>query len=192
MGTPVKVRAAGALAHVFLGVAQMFTKRAAHGIAECECAGSQFSHRSCFHRSCQVRSGPRRRNRSSHNEALRLSPRDTFAYTWMVWVGLAKAQLAWLRRGLDANRNFPAAHFVLAAALARLGELDHAAIVVLPGRGATIRPFLPGANATLRACAWPGRLRAEGLTQERATSRFMILILPDDVGLAAKCGTRRR
>jgi hypothetical protein len=55
---------------------------------------------------------------------LRLSPRDTFAYTWMVWVGLAKAQLnadseavAWLRRGLDANRNFPVAHFVLAAEL---------------------------------------------------------------------------
>jgi tetratricopeptide (TPR) repeat protein len=67
------------------------------------------------------------------NEALRLSPRDTFAYTWMVWVGLAKAQLAWLRRGLDANRNFPAAHFVLAAALARLGELDQARAAVKAG-----------------------------------------------------------
>jgi hypothetical protein len=58
----------------------------------------------------------------------------------MVWVGLAKAQLnadseavAWLRRGLDANRNFPAAHFVLAAALARLGELDQARAAVKAG-----------------------------------------------------------
>jgi tetratricopeptide (TPR) repeat protein len=74
------------------------------------------------------------------NEAFRLSPRDILAYRWMVVVGLAKAQLnadteavVWLRRGLDANRNFSAAHFHLAAALARLGELDQARAAVQAG-----------------------------------------------------------
>ncbi len=59
---------------------------------------------------------------------------------WMVWVGVAKAQLnrdaeavAWLRRGLDANRNLSAAHFHRAAALARLGELDQARAAVQAG-----------------------------------------------------------
>jgi hypothetical protein len=54
--------------------------------------------------------------------------------------GLAKVQLSvdteavvWLRRALDANRNFPAAHFNLAAALARLGELDQARAAVQAG-----------------------------------------------------------
>jgi tetratricopeptide (TPR) repeat protein len=58
----------------------------------------------------------------------------------MVWVGLAKAQLnrdteavAWLRRGLDANRNYSVMHFHLAAALARLGELDQARAAVQAG-----------------------------------------------------------
>ena len=55
-------------------------------------------------------------------------------------VGLAKAQLGadaeavvWLRRGLDANRNYSVAHFDLAAALARLGELDEARATVQAG-----------------------------------------------------------
>jgi hypothetical protein len=46
---------------------------------------------------------------------------------------MAKLQLAadaeaigWLRRSIDANRNFPLAHFALAAALGLLGALDEA------------------------------------------------------------------
>jgi hypothetical protein len=34
--------------------------------------------------------------------------------------------LAWLRRSIEANRNFPFAHFSLAAALAQVGRLDEA------------------------------------------------------------------
>ena len=71
---------------------------------------------------------------------MRLSPRDTFAYRWIAWVGLAKVQLnadteaiVWFRRGLDENRNYSAAHFQLAGALARLGELDQAHAAVKAG-----------------------------------------------------------
>ena len=67
------------------------------------------------------------------HEALRLSPRDIFAFRWMMWVGIAKVQLkadseavAWLRRCIEAYRNFPLAHFYLVLALARLGLLDEA------------------------------------------------------------------
>jgi len=70
----------------------------------------------------------------------------------MVWVGMAKAQLnllseaaVWLRRGLDANRNYSAAHFFFAAVLARLGELDQARAAVQAGLaldpGFTIRRY---------------------------------------------------
>jgi predicted Zn-dependent protease len=66
-------------------------------------------------------------------EAFRLSPRDIAAYQWMHIVGTAKLQLgadaeavAWLRRSIDANRNFPLTHFILATALGLLGALDEA------------------------------------------------------------------
>jgi Flp pilus assembly protein TadD len=66
--------------------------------------------------------------------------RPYLATSLMVWAGIAKLQLnadaeaiAWLRRSLDANRNYPLAHFLLAAALARLGELDHAKAAVQTG-----------------------------------------------------------
>jgi Flp pilus assembly protein TadD len=74
------------------------------------------------------------------NEALRLSPRDPTAHTWFIWVGSAKVALnadkeavIWLRRGLEANRNYSVAHFQLAAVLARLGEMDEARAAVKAG-----------------------------------------------------------
>src|SRR5208283_3220028 len=49
-------------------------------------------------------------------EALRLSPRDTLAFVWMGMAGLAKNRLgsweqavAWYRRAIEANRNYPLA-----------------------------------------------------------------------------------
>ena len=73
-------------------------------------------------------------------EALRLSPRDTLAYVWMNIAGMAKNQLgsweqavAWFRRSIEANRNYPAACFNLAAALAQLDRLDEARSVVKAG-----------------------------------------------------------
>jgi TolB-like protein/Flp pilus assembly protein TadD len=66
-------------------------------------------------------------------QALRISPRDTFAYRWMHWLGVSKLILGadaeaidWLRRSLEANRNNTIVHLQLAAALALVGSIDDA------------------------------------------------------------------
>lgn len=41
-------------------------------------------------------------------------------------LGADAEAVAWLRRSIEANRSFPLIHFVLAATLALLGELDQA------------------------------------------------------------------
>jgi tetratricopeptide (TPR) repeat protein len=73
-------------------------------------------------------------------EALRLSPRDTMAYIWTMHTGVAKLHLgsweqaaAWLRRAIEANRNFPPAYFWLAAALMQSGRLDESRSAVKAG-----------------------------------------------------------
>ncbi len=62
------------------------------------------------------------------------------AYTWMFYAGLAKSgfgsyeqAVAWFRRSIEANRNFPHTHFHLANALAQLGRLDKARSAVKAG-----------------------------------------------------------
>jgi TolB-like protein/class 3 adenylate cyclase len=125
-----------ALAHSVLGVVQMYTNRAAQGIAECEHALTLDRNLAIAHAwigLAEYLLGQGAETEGHINEAFRLSPRDTLAPRWLVYVGLAKVQLnadaeavVWFRRGLDANRNFSIAHFNLAAALARLGKLDEA------------------------------------------------------------------
>jgi TolB-like protein/cytochrome c-type biogenesis protein CcmH/NrfG len=73
-------------------------------------------------------------------EMLRLSPRDTFAYAWMAMAGVVKHALgsdeeavAWLQRAVEANPNYPAAHFWLASTLAHLGQFDDARLAVQTG-----------------------------------------------------------
>jgi TolB-like protein len=132
-----------ALAHAFLGIVQMYTKRAALGIAECEQAltlDRNLASAHAFIGQAKYLLGRGAETEAHINEAIRLSPRDYLAYAWMVWVGLAKVQLnlggeavAWLRRGLDANRNYSVAHFQVASALARLGELTQARAAVQAG-----------------------------------------------------------
>jgi tetratricopeptide (TPR) repeat protein len=132
-----------AVAHVVLGVAQMFTKRAAQSIAECEQALAlqpNFPDAHAVMGFAKYLLGRAEDTEAHVNEALRFSPRDTDAYIWLSWVGFAKVQLnrdteavVWFRRGLEANRNLSAAHFHLAAALARLGELEQAQAAVKAG-----------------------------------------------------------
>ena len=97
-------------------------------------AGSEFGPGARERRHCEVFFLGRGGETEAHMEqALRLSPRDTLVYIWSLYVGLAKfwqgadaEALVWLRRSLEANRNYPGAHFNLAAALALIGELGEA------------------------------------------------------------------
>ena len=66
-------------------------------------------------------------------EAFRLSPRDLLAHLWLHWEGLANICLGFwekavasYRRSIEANRSFHAAHFLSAAALARLERWEEA------------------------------------------------------------------
>jgi TolB-like protein len=123
-------------AHLALGAVQMFTNRATQGIWECEHALALDRNLADAHGCIGMAKyfvGCAEQTEGHIQEALRLSPRDIFAYRWMLFVGIAKAQLgadaeaaSWLRRSIEANRNFPLAHFHLAAALALLGQLDDA------------------------------------------------------------------
>ena len=123
-------------AHLALGGVQIFTNRAARGIAEFEQVlrldrNSADAH--AYTGLAKVFLGRAAETDAHVVEAFRLSPRDIAAYQWMHIVGTAKLQLradaeavAWLQRSIDANRNFPLTHFVLAAALGLLGAMDEA------------------------------------------------------------------
>lgn len=125
-----------ARAHLVLGAVQMFTNRAVQGIRECEHALALDRNLADAHGCIGMAKyfvGRAQETEAHIREALRLSPHDVFAYRWMLFVGIAKAQLGadaeaagWLRRSIEANRNFPLAHFHLAEALALLGQLDDA------------------------------------------------------------------
>jgi len=125
-----------AMAHCLVGLIQIYSKRAGQGIAECERALTLDRNLAAAHAQigfAKYMSGHGEETEAHVLEALRLSPRDTAANVWMVWIGNAKSQIgadeesvSWFRRGIEANRNLPVAHFFLAAALAALNRLDDA------------------------------------------------------------------
>jgi TolB-like protein/DNA-binding winged helix-turn-helix (wHTH) protein len=122
--------------HMWLGLVDIWTKRAAQGIAECEHAlalDRNLAHAHSIIGRGKVFVGRAEETEAHVAEALRLSPRDAMAYIWMYFAGLANLYLgkyeravAWFRRAIEANRNYPAANFNLAAALAQLGRMDEA------------------------------------------------------------------
>ena len=132
-----------ATAHLVLAVVQMFTNRAALSIAECERALALDRNLADAHAWIGIAKyfiGRATETEAHINEAFRLSPRDTFAFRWMLFVGLAKWQLnadaeaaAWMRRSIEANRNQSIGHFLLAAVLAKLGMQSEARAAVKAG-----------------------------------------------------------
>jgi TolB-like protein/class 3 adenylate cyclase len=132
-----------ARAHLFLGIVQLATNRAAQGISECGRALALNRNLADAHGAIGVAKifiGRSEETEGHIQEAMRLSPRDDSIYRWMHYIGVAKLMLGadaeavvWLRRCLEANRNYPIAHFHLAAALARLGSLDEARAAVQAG-----------------------------------------------------------
>jgi TolB-like protein/Flp pilus assembly protein TadD len=123
-------------AHLLWGYLQISTNRAAQGIAECERALALDRNLAGAHAwigIAKVYMGRSSETEAHIREALRLSPRDTGAFRWMHFVGVAKAHLnadaeaiIWMRRSVELNRNYAVGHFHLAAALARLGQIDQA------------------------------------------------------------------
>jgi TolB-like protein/class 3 adenylate cyclase len=129
--------------HAFFGYVKILTKRAVEGIAECEHALALDRNLADAHAYIglgKIFTGRAEEAEAHINNALRLSPRDMSAYAWLTEVGIAKNHLgdceqavSWCRRAIEANRNYPEAHFHLAAALARLGRLDEARSAVNAG-----------------------------------------------------------
>ncbi|HXW31293.1 MAG TPA: adenylate/guanylate cyclase domain-containing protein [Xanthobacteraceae bacterium] len=125
-----------ALAHLYMGVIKLHTNRAAEGIAEYEQALALDRNLAPAHGymgQAMYFIGRGEETETHIQEAFRLSPRDTNAYLWIAITGLAKIYLtrdeeavARFRRSIETNRNFPLAHFCLAAALAHLGRLAEA------------------------------------------------------------------
>jgi TolB-like protein/Tfp pilus assembly protein PilF len=130
-------------AHMTLGFVDIRTKRAAQGIAELEHALALDRNLADAHSGIgfgKIFIGRAEEAEAHTVEALRLSPRDTLAYLWMTRAGVAKRQLgswdqavAWFRRAIEANRNYPHPHFVLGATLAQLGRLDEAHSAIQAG-----------------------------------------------------------
>ena len=132
-----------ALGHMWLGFVDVCTKRGEMGIAEFEHALALDRNLAPAHASIGIGKsfiGRAEETEAHIVEALRLSPRDMFAFTWMHVAGAAKNQLssweaavAWFRRSIQANRSYPYPHFALGAALAQLGRLDEARSAVKAG-----------------------------------------------------------
>ena len=148
-----------ALAQYVLGGVYNSTNRAAQGITKCEHALALDRNLAVAHAaigSAKCFTGRAEETESHVLEALRLSPRDTYAYIWMNVIGFAKLYLGrdeeaavWLLRSIDANRNHPTSHFFLAAAQAHLGRMSEAQDAVQAGLALnptfTIRRFRAGA-----------------------------------------------
>jgi TolB-like protein/class 3 adenylate cyclase len=148
-----------AWAHYWLGFVQISSHRAVQGIAECERALALDPNLARAHARMglgKIFCGRPEETEPHVKEALRLSPRDDFAFEWMMTAGAAKLHLradqeavTWLGRSIETDRNWPLAHFFLAAALANLGRLEEARAETQAGLAldptSTIRRFRVGA-----------------------------------------------
>jgi TolB-like protein/class 3 adenylate cyclase len=150
-----------ALAHLFLGRLLIFSNHGHQAIAECERALALDRNLATAHAiigMAKIFTGRSEETEAHVREALRLSPRDTFAFSWIATAGVAKLYLgddeeavAWLRRAIETNRNLPNAHFYLAAALANLGQLNEARAAAVAGLAInptyTINRFRAGSSS---------------------------------------------
>jgi tetratricopeptide (TPR) repeat protein len=125
------------------GLVDIWTRRAAEGIARCEHALDLDRNIAQAHSLIgygKLFVGRVEETEAHIAEALRLSPRDPGAFAWMSYAGMSKnvpgsyeQAVAWFRRSIEANPNFPHAFFHLASALAHLGRLDEARSAVKAG-----------------------------------------------------------
>jgi tetratricopeptide (TPR) repeat protein len=142
-------------AHMLLGAVQIQTNRMANGIAQCRRSLALDPNLADAHGFIGLgtyQSGHGEEVEEHIQEALRISPRDTRAFLWFMFVGLGKLStkadqeaIEWFRRSLEANRNHPLSHFHLATALALVGDLKEARTAAAAGlaldSGFTIRRY---------------------------------------------------
>ncbi len=124
-------------AHTWLGLVCIHTNRGSMAIAEAERAlalDRNLTHAQGGVLACAKMVIGRAEETEWHvQEGIRLSPRDSNLYIWAMLGGFAKlclgddeAAAMWLRRSIEANRNFPLSQFLLACALAHLGQKEAA------------------------------------------------------------------
>jgi tetratricopeptide (TPR) repeat protein len=154
----LSLRPNDALAHEIMGGILNQTNRSEQGIAELERALALDPNLATAHGAiglAKIIVGRPEEIEAHENEALRLSPRDSFVWLWLHFKGVAKMSLgadeeavALFRRSIENNRTIPLTHFSLAAALANLGKLEEAHAEVKAGLaldpGFSIRRFRNG------------------------------------------------
>ena len=123
-------------AHVSLGMILGFTNRAAQGIAEYERALALDRNIAGAHALIgqnKLFIGRAEETEAHVLEALRLSPRDPWAYIWRLTAGFAACLLgrneeaaSWFRQSIETNRNFALCRFIHATVLANSGRMDEA------------------------------------------------------------------
>ena len=139
----VRLRPGSAAAHAALGVLYMSSNRAELGIVECERALALDRNLATAHGWIGMGKFYMGRGEETEGhilEALRISPRDTYACAWMVFAAFAKLgegeneeAVAWASRSIEASPDFMSAYFLLAAALMGLGRMMEAREAVRAG-----------------------------------------------------------
>jgi tetratricopeptide (TPR) repeat protein len=144
MAKVLSLRPNDALAHEIMGgVLKTTPNRADQGVAELEQALALDPNLAAAHGElglAKIIVGRPEDTEAHENEALRLSPRDSFVWLWLHFKGAAKMTLgadeesiALFRRSIENNRTIPLTHFFLAAALANVGKLEEAQAEVRAG-----------------------------------------------------------
>ena len=154
----LSLRPNDALAHEIMGGILNQTNRSDRGIAEFERALALDPNLAAAHGDiglAKIFVGHSEETGAHVNEALRLSPRDSFAWLWLHFAGAAKLNLgaddeavALFRRSIENNRTIPLTHFFLAGTLANLGKVEEARAEAKAGLaldpGASIGRFRSG------------------------------------------------
>ena len=152
------------LAHEIMGGILNQTHRSEQGIAEFERALALDPNLATAHGDiglAKIFVGRPEEAEAHEKEALRLSPRDSFAWLWLHFAGAAKMArganeeaVALFRRSIENNRTIPLTHFFLAAGLANLDRLEEAQSEAKAGLaldpGFSIRRFGSGGQADER------------------------------------------
>jgi TolB-like protein len=176
-----------AVGHVMLGALFIHSRRVVRGIAECEhglALGRNIAIAHAFIGLGKILIGRAQETEAHIVEALRLSPRDAFAYLWMSFAGQAKSvlglhdeALAWVLRSIEANRNYGLTHFGMASTLVWLGRHDEARSAVTTGLAldptfaiSRVRAGTPAMSDDQVVLAWASRtleaLRMAGVPEQ--------------------------